>query len=61
MFEQRRRQWPNMGLAGNNLSGAAERFATQIWAYMYGTQKYVGVAVFGMENSTFSHLRMLNC
>ena len=44
---------------GNNLSGVAEQFATQFWAY--ATQYYVGVAVFGMDNSSFAHSRLLNC
>ena len=45
--------------SGNNLSGVAVQFATQVGAN--AMQKYVGVAVFRMENDSLVHASMLNC
>ena len=44
---------------GNNLSGVAVQFATQFGAN--ATQKYLGVAVFRMENGSLAHASMPNC
>ena len=44
---------------GNNLSGVAVQFATQLGAS--AILEDIGVAVFRMENSSLAHARILNC
>ena len=50
---------PGLKSTGNNLSGVAVQFATQLRASV--TLEDVGVAVFCMENSSLAHARILNC
>ena len=45
-------KWVRM--PGDNLSGVADQFATQFWAYT--TQYNVFVAAFGKEKSSFAHI-----